>query len=137
MKKLCITGCLLIFAISLGHAQKSELPEMVAAYVSQIFPNEKIKNVKVENGVDGKDYNITMSGGTKLIFNQQNQPTEIECKNGIPIAGLPRIIASYVAENHPNTKIIEYEMEKEGFEVELDNGNELAFDRKGKFLKIE
>ena len=41
MKRLFITGLLVFFGITFGHAQKSELTEMVSAYVSQLFPNEK------------------------------------------------------------------------------------------------
>ncbi len=137
MKKVCITGLLLIFAISFGHAQKSELPKMVSAYISQLFPNEKIKKVNVEKGDNWDTYEIKMSGGTELTFDQNNQPTEIKCKNGIPVSGLPLKIAAFVTQNHPNLKIVEYEMDEDGYEVDLENGDELEFDTKGKFLKIE
>lgn len=137
MKKLWITGILLIFGITFGHAQKSELPEMVSAYISQLFPDEKMKIVKVDKENDWETYDIKMSGGTELIFNRNNQPIEIECKNGIPISGLPRNIASYVAKNHPNLKIIEYEMDEEGHEVEFENGDELKFDSEGNFAGMD
>ena len=48
MKRLFITGLLVFFGITFGHAQKSELTEMVSAYVSQLFPNEKIKTVEAD-----------------------------------------------------------------------------------------
>jgi len=137
MKKLFITGLLLIFGISLGNAQKAELPKMVSAYVSQLFPDEKINKVEVDKGANWETYEIKMSGGTELTFDQNNQPTEIKCKNGIPISGLPRNIAAYIAQNHPGVKIIEYEMDEEGHEVELENGDELEFDSEGNFVGID
>lgn len=137
MKKLFITGLLLIFGISFGNAQKSELPEMVSAYVSQLFPNEKIKTVEVDKGDYWETYEIKMSGGTELSFDQNNQPTEIKCKNGIPASALPLKIAGYMTKNHPNIKIVEYEMDEEGHEVELENGDELEFDSEGNFVEMD
>lgn len=137
MKKLFITGLLLIFGISFGNAQKSELPEMVSAYVSQLFPNEKIKTVEVDKEDYWETYEIKMSGGTELSFDQNNQPTEIKCKNGIPASALPLKIAGYVTKKHPTIKIVEYEMDKEGHEVELENGDELEFDSEGNFVEMD
>lgn len=137
MKKLWITGILLIFGVTFGHAQKSELPEMLSAYVSQLFPDENIKKVKIDKESDWETYDIKMSGGTELVFNKNNQPTEIECKSGIPLSGLPRSIAGFVTKNHPNVKIVEYEMDADGHEVELGNGDELKFDSNGNFVEID
>lgn len=137
MKRLFITGLLVFFGLTFGHAQKSELPEMVSAYVSQLFPNEKIKTVKVDKGDNWETYEIKMSGGTELSFNQNNQPTEIKCKSGIPASALPLNIAGYVTKNHPNIKIVEYEMDEEGHEVELGNGDELEFDSEGNFVEMD
>ncbi len=137
MKKLFITGLLVFFGLTFGHAQKSELPEMVSAYVSQLFPNEKIKTVEVDKGDNWETYEIKMSGGTELNFDQNNQPTEIKCKNGIPASALPLNIAGYVTKNHPNIKIVEYEMDEEGHEVELENGDELDFDPEGNFVEMD
>jgi hypothetical protein len=137
MKRLFITGLLVFFGLTFGHAQKSELPEMVSAYVSQLFPNEKIKTLEVDKGDNWETYEIKMSGGTELSFDQNNQPTEIKCKNGIPASALPLHIAGYVTKNHPNIKIVEYEMDEEGHEVELENGDELEFDPKGNFVEMD
>ena len=137
MKRLFITGLLVFFGLTFGHAQKSELPEMVSAYVSQLFPNEKIKTVEVDKGDTWETYEIKMSGGTELSFNQNNQPTEIKCKSGIPASALPLNIAGYVTKNHPNIKIVEYEMDEEGHEVELENGDELEFDPEGNFVEMD
>ncbi|GGW88012.1 PepSY-like domain-containing protein [Salegentibacter mishustinae] len=137
MKRLFITGLLVFFGLTFGHAQKSELPEMVSAYVSQLFPNEKIKTVKVDKGDNWETYEIKMSGGTELSFDQNNQPTEIKCKSRIPASALPLNIAGYVTKNHPNIKIVEYEMDEEGHEVELENGDELEFDPEGNFVEMD
>jgi hypothetical protein len=137
MKRLFITGLLVFFGLTFGHAQKSELPEMVSAYVSQLFPNEKIKTVKVDKGDNWETYEIKMSGGTELSFDQNNQPAEIKCKNGIPASALPLNIAGYVTKNHPNIKIVEYEMDEDGHEVELENGDELEFDPEGNFVEMD
>ena len=137
MKKLFITGLLMFFGLTFGHAQKSELPEMVSAYVSQLFPNEKIKTVEVDKGDNWETYEIKMSGGNELSFDQNNQPTEIKCKNGIPASALPLNIAGYLTKNHPNIKIVEYEMDEEGHEVELENGDELEFDSEGNFVEMD
>jgi hypothetical protein len=137
MKRLFITGLLVFFGLTFGHAQKSELPEMVSAYVSQLFPNEKIKTLEVDKGDNWETYEIKMSGGTELSFDQNNQPTEIKCKSGIPASALPLNIAGYVTKNHPNIKIVEYEMDEEGNEVELENGDELEFDPEGNFVEMD
>ena len=137
MKRLFLTGLLVFFGITFGHAQKSELPEMVSAYVSQLFPNEKIKTVEIDKGDNWEKFEIKMTEGTELSFDQNNQPTEIKCKSGIPAPALPLNIAGYITKNHSNIKIIEYEMDKEGHEVKLENGDELKFDSKGNFVEID
>ena len=137
MKRLFITGLLVFFGLTFGHSQKSELPEMVSAYFSQLFPNEKIKTVEVDKVDNWETYEIKMSGGTELSFDQNNQPTEIKCKSGIPASALPLNIAGYVTKNYPNIKIVEYEMDEEGHEVELENGDELEFDSEENFVEMD
>jgi hypothetical protein len=42
-----------------------------------------------------------------------------------------------VTQNHPDVKIVEYEMDEEGHEVDLENGDELEFDPEGNFVEMD
>ena len=50
---------------------------------------------------------------------------------------VPPTIAAYVADNYSVTGINEISRDNRGYEVELNTGVELIFDRDGKFVRID
>jgi Protein of unknown function (DUF2874). len=58
-------------------------------------------------------------------------------EDGVPTGFLPTAMANYVATNFPGVNIIEVNKERSKFEVELNNGVELVFDKNGNFLRYD
>ena len=46
-------------------------------------------------------------------------------------------ISDYVSKNYKGQRIIKIERDSKGYQIELQNGLELYFDRSGKFLRVD
>ena len=57
--------------------------------------------------------------------------------NAVPSSVVPKAISDYVSRNYKGQKIVELEINKNNYEVQLRNGLELKFDRSGRFLKAD
>ena len=57
----------------------------------------------------------------------------------MPAAAVPSFITKYVSENHPDTKIISVEKDKDDkeYEVKLSNRWEMTFDFKGNLVDLD
>ena len=56
---------------------------------------------------------------------------------GVSTCFLLTAMANYVATNFPVVNIIEVNKERSKFEVELNNGVDLVFDKNGNFLRYD
>ena len=143
MKKLFLTGIGFFFSAGLIFAQAdvSRLPQDSQSFIKTNFPSEEV--VKVEkndswyNWDKDEMYEVRLKNGIKLDFNKAGEVTEIDSKEGtlIPPEALPAAIRTYLEQNDYLSKVISWEKEDEGHEVQLVDGRELEFDSSGKFLK--
>ena len=83
------------------------------------------------------DYEVYLANGTKVEFTLQGDWKEVRCAGGVPAAIVPAAISKYVKTNYANAAIVKIDKKYSGYEVELNNGLELKFDTKGKFLAID
>lgn len=116
---------------------ESEIPAAIKAYVAAHFGAQSI--VSVVRDIDNQqiDYDVVLTGGYKLEFDQNHQVTEIEGTAALPNSVIPAAILSYVAEHYPNNHIIGWELENGHQQVELNDGVELEFTLNGEFIRID
>lgn len=116
-----------------------ELPAKAQAFVKSYFSSETISVVLCDEELFDKDYEVRFADGSNVEFDKSGEWTSIEMKNGraVPTQPVPAAMISYVNTKHPGNFIIEVSKEKRKYEVELDNGVDIEFDKDGKFVRYE
>lgn len=145
MKKAILTGVLSVFTFGFLLAQTGieELPESAKEYIEQKFPSENITFVEKDKDLmpwnNDDMYEVHFSSGLEIVFNKDGEVTEIEAaKNqSIPVEALPSTIVSYVQDNYEAAGIKSWNVDGKDQDVELINGVDLEFDKKGKFLRLD
>jgi hypothetical protein len=84
-----------------------------------------------------KQYEITLSEGIELKFNNKNQIINIDGKSKLPDSVIPKKIRQYIAKNYPNNVITDWEIEGKNQQIGLDNDLDLKFKKNGDFIKID
>lgn len=143
MKKLIVllfvatlsTGC----SNDLITQEANVLPETSQALLRQHFSSHTLDWIKVDKGFLQKEtYEVKFADGTEVDFDKKGNWKEISSKKGdIPAALIPIFISDYVEKNHPDRKIDSIEREKNGFEIELNNGLHLHFNKQGQMIRMD
>ena len=116
----------------------NELPIPAQKTINANFAKSKVAISKKDVELFDKSYDVIFTNGDKIEFDADGVWEKISCKSSsVPKALIPATILQYVANHFPEHPIIEIEREKRGFEVELQNGMELKFDKKGKCIDID
>lgn len=118
-------------------ANVQSLPNAITEFIKQHFPNATIVGIEPDNDHGGLEYDVYLNDGTQLDFDANNQWEKVECMSGVPAFFIPKTIASYVKSNCQNVAITKISKEYHGYDVELANGMELAFDRSGRFVGMD
>lgn len=115
----------------------ADLPSEILEYVRLHFPDHPV--IRAVKDIDGRSmtYEVKLEGGYKLEFNEEKEVIEIEGKSKLPDSVIPEKILAYVQDHYPGHYIIEWEIEGENQQVELDNKVELLFTISGDFIKID
>lgn len=121
----------------------SELSPTITEFLEKYYPGASVEEAEVENNGHIK---VELDNDTKLIFDAEGNfvgqakdehGDEDEGDEDIAIADLPQAIKDYITSNYPENSIVEAEKEDEGYEVSLNDGNELKFDSEGNFVSAE
>lgn len=116
--------------------QASELPTPAKNFIDNNFPN--INSTRVEKDVRSVDeyYEVYLTGGIHIDFNQAGEWTEVDGNNqAIPTGFINPNIVTYVTTNYSETAIESIDKKAYGFDVELLNNIELRFNSEGNFLR--
>lgn len=143
MKKVILSGIFALCSIGIfAQTSTNNLPSTAQNYINQNFSSADVKEVK-ENSKwqiwEDDKFEVRLSNGLKLDFDENGNILEIESKNDvvIPASALPSKIASYIEKNYSNTQVIGWEKQKKEQEIELADGKELEFDGEGNFRKTD
>lgn len=119
-------------------AAAQSLPDAITTFIKQQFPNATIVGVDPDQDHGGMEYDVYLNDGTELDFDANNQWETIESRGkGVPAVFIPKAIATYVKSNYQNLPIVKIHKEHYGYEIELNNGMELNFDRSGGFMGMD
>ena len=113
------------------------LPEAITAFIKQHFPNAQVVGVEPDHDHGGLEYDVYLSDGTQVDFDANNQWDQVESMKGVPAFFIPKGVANYVRSNYQNTVITKINKEYHGYEIELNNGIDLNFDRSGNFMGMD
>jgi hypothetical protein len=139
MKKvILVLGLFIISSMSYAKDIKinvSNLPTGITSFVSKYYHSTKITAVFQES--DDKDYNLTLSDGTRLEFNQQSEWTEIKTKSTIPAGIIPQGLLKYVNETYPGKTVKNIERCKAGYDIKLNGNKRFQLDSQFKPSKFK
>jgi len=107
-----------------------QLPQNAKELINTYFSDLKISYAKMDKEIFDTSYEVVFTNGSKIEFNRKGNWTDIECRNGIPKEIIPIRIWEYIHEHHPGQNAIEMELDRGGYEIKLDNGLEMKFDKK-------
>ena len=105
-------------------------PEILK-FVETHFPKTSISDCQKTEGL----YKVSLDDKTSIEFSKKFEWTKVKCENStiyrtVPESIVPKEIAAYVAENLPHKSIVEVEKTSFGWEIELDDSQEIRLDSK-------
>jgi len=143
MKKIITITTILFTLVFLSSCDKETLipedkiPVEIKNYVSIHFSSCSIIKAVKEDGKNDEMYEINLSCGFKLEFNQNKEIIDIDGTTKLPDSVVPDTLLIYVASNNPNDYIIGWEIKGSNQYVELNNNVTLIFDMQGGFIRID
>lgn len=146
MKKSIIIAALCIgFAFCTTSCSKeasAQAQTSINSFVSTYFPNEEV----IATIKDGLDYEVTLSDYTHIEFDgnlfSQFEWDEVDCKRStvhtaVPAELIPTEISDYVTRLHVGRSIVKISKDGRGWDIELDNGFDIDFDRKFNVIELD
>lgn len=150
MKRLSqiLTAFMLVFSIGLASAGTSDqgkiipyaqLPAKAQQFFSAHFSQADVASVVLfSEYYVKKEYTIYLKDGSKVEFDSAGEWEKVKMRNqAVPAKIIPSNMSQYVASSFPNTYVKEIKKSRNKFELEISNGLELEFNRKGDFLRID
>lgn len=115
------------------------LPQNSRQFLATHFSEIKVAHISIEKEWYGiKDYDVILTDGTEVEFRKNGEWKEVSRrKMGIPSTILLAPIRDYVKTNFSTNYIVSVEADKRKYEVKLDNGIELDFDRNGNLREVD
>jgi len=116
----------------------SQLPEKAQAFVKAHFSEKDVAaSLLDKENVFRKEYTVVLHNGTKIEFDGKGEWEKVKVKSGaVPSEIIPSFILRHIQKNFPDTHVKELERSRNRYEVEISNGLELEFDKKGNLLKV-
>ena len=142
MKTILLSVFIFFFGI-IANAQEtpiknSELPAEATAFISNYFSKNTIHHAIKDQDKRKIKYEVMLDDMTELKFTEKGAWKEVDGKNKvIPTGYILKPILDYVTKNYPKSSITKIDKGFNDIDIDLDNGIELEFDLKGKFLRID
>lgn len=115
---------------------QNQIPAAITQLVRKHYPTSRIVQSTREKKIRKTEYELKLDNGTKLEF-ANNKLKEIEGTSRVPNSLLPPLIQKYVIVNYPNSYAVEWKSDDSRQQLELNSGEELEFNKNGKFLRID
>lgn len=139
MKKIFIASFICMIAVCVSCAKNdqpinpNDLPAAAKQFLNKYFSTYSISYVER----DHNSYEVTLNNGYGIDFDKSGNWTSVDCKQDeIPSGIVPAQIVNYVSSNYTGCFIVDIEHNR-GYDVELNNGLDLEFDKDGKFVRID
>ncbi len=115
--------------------QFETLPAQVKEFVNTHFNGVGVAYAKEEREFVVTGYEVMFTTGEKVEFDRTCAWEEVDCKySAVPASVVPTQIKDFVAQKHPDVKIVKISRDRWDYEIELNNGLELKFDLQFNFI---
>lgn len=117
----------------------SQLPSKAQTTIKSHFSDKVISTIFYDNELFDKDYEVRFEDGSKIDFDKNGDWINIEMKNngGVPKSVIPSAINAYVSSKHSNNYVVDIDKECREYNVELNNGIDIVFDKNGNFKRYD
>lgn len=117
---------------------EGELPAASQQFIQTYFKGVEVSYAKVDEEFFDKDYTVLFVNGAKVDFLKNGDWKEVDCKYGeVPAGIVPKPILDCVATRFAGRKVVCIDRDRRGYDVELDNGMDLEFDRNFRLIDID
>lgn len=143
MIKSLMTVALLVVAVVANAQDKvitfAQLPKKAQNFVTTYYAADQVVLVKEESELlSGKSYDVKLRDGVKLEFDAKGEWTEVDAElKAVPVKIVPASILEYVKKSFPNNEIVQISRSSRKYSVELTNGIDLEFNKRGQFVRID
>lgn len=115
----------------------NQLPQSSQTFLNTNFAGITAVSVIKETDWPDVDYEVILANGAEVDFNKDGVWKNVDCKKAsvdgiqvsVPDSIIPAQIKEKVAVSFPTATIVEIDVERKGYEVKLNIGTELKFDR--------
>lgn len=115
----------------------AELPVQAQQFVKQYFPSATYSHVEKEKDHGKWEYEVLLSDGTKIDFNNKGEWKCVDCKySTLPAGIIPDAIVADIAQRYPSQQPYKIEKETGGYEIDIP-GFDLYYSNNGKFIRAE
>ncbi|MBO7138047.1 MAG: PepSY-like domain-containing protein, partial [Bacteroidaceae bacterium] len=88
--------------------------------------------------VDWDDYKVIYQSGEKVEFDKKGNWKDLDCKvSAVPTALIPEQIKTNVKATFPAATIIKLDRDRRGYDVKLNNGMEIEFDKNFRVVDLD
>lgn len=117
----------------------NQLPGTAQTFIKNNFASQQITStIEEKENIFSKEYQVILNDGTKLEFDKSGNWIEVDGNTiAVPLKIVPKSIHNYVTKSFPNTKIVKIKKTTRKYEVEISNGLDLEFNKKGEFIRID
>jgi len=117
---------------------KAALPVNAQTFLKTHFAGQEPTYILQNKETFSTDYKVQLANSVEVEFDGKGNWEEVDGNHqAIPVAVIPKAIASYIKTNFANTTVTKIDKGTWGYEVDLSNNLELEFNSKGKFLRID
>ncbi|WP_353134784.1 PepSY-like domain-containing protein [Pseudopedobacter sp.] len=139
-----LTAVLIVFTANSAIANDkvitfNQLPSKAQKFIKTFFSQADILTVTEETEyLVQKEYTVILNDGSKIEFDSNGEWEKVDAHTkSMPVKIVPGSILSHVKKSFPNTFVKEIKKSTNKYEVEISNGLELEFNRKGEFIRID
>lgn len=113
---------------------KNELPQKALQFINSYFSEFEISTIFR----DGNEYEVRFANGSDIEFTKKGEWKSVDFQTyPVPTGFIPEAILSYIHNNFAQNYIVEISRDHHGYDVELNNGIDLDFDKEGAFIRID
>ena len=113
-----------------------QLPAGAQEVMTKCFADKTILTILKERN----EYEVIFNNGEKIEFNKKGEWTEVSCHTTqVPDILIPDPIKARIKADFANSKIVKIDRSRNGkkYEVKLNNGLEVEFDKKFNIIKVD
>jgi len=111
-----------------------QLPQAAQTFLKKNFA----KKVPLVVTADWDDFTIVYESGERVEFDRNGNWKDIECRaSKVPVDLIPGQITAYLSKNYPGKSVVKLERRRMGYEVRINNGMEIEFNRNFQVIDVD